>query len=51
MEDLVVMGLAELEQPHWVHVCYQFGVNSEHGLYEDIDVCNERKCYKWCTNG
>ena len=51
MEDLVVLGLAEPEQPRWGHIVYQFGINGGCGSYEDTDACNGRQCCKWSTNG
>ena len=51
MEDPVVLGLVESEQPHWGHVDYRFGVNGGNSSYEDTDVYNGRKYYKWCIYG
>ena len=46
MEDPVLLGLAELEHPHWGHIDYRSGVNGRRGSYEENDVYNGRKCYK-----
>ena len=46
-----MLVLVELEKPHWGHIGYQFGLNDRHGLYEETDVCNGCKCYKWKNYG
>ena len=47
----MVLGLVEPKHPHLVHVDYQLGVNGGHSSYEETDVCNGCKCYRWCMDG
>ena len=47
----MVLGLVELEQSPWGHLDYRFVVNGRLGSYEDTDVYNGCKCYKWRIDG
>ena len=47
MEDLVVLGLEDLDQLHWGHFDYRFGVSGGPKSSEDIYGYNGHRCYRW----
>ena len=47
----MVWGLDDLEQPHWDHVTYDFGVIVGHESSEETDECNGSKCCRQHIDG